>query len=90
MAEFCLDCENEALGPEFLPLDEGDVKLAMDWCEGCGEYKPCIVCYRWHFQGPYLRPAVEVVQGDEPPAPIRAGLPQKIRHIAQKIIGRGK
>lgn len=52
MAEFCLECENKALGPDYEPIPEGAVVLDMDYCEGCGEWKPCIVAYRSWYRGP--------------------------------------
>lgn len=40
MAEFCLDCFNQQEGTHYR---EKDVTLEMDFCEGCGEIKPCII-----------------------------------------------
>ncbi len=48
MAEFCLDCMNkyDVLGKD--KLTKKDVVLADDFCEGCGEIKPCVVnIKRW-------------------------------------------
>lgn len=52
MAEFCVDCENKALGPEYEPIDPADVVTDWDFCEGCGEWKECIVCYEPWYHGP--------------------------------------
>lgn len=43
MAEFCLECHNRLYGTD---LKEADVELEEDLCEGCGEYKPCVVAER--------------------------------------------
>ena len=40
MSEFCLDCLNKLLNKD---LEEKDVKLLPDLCEGCGEHKPTVV-----------------------------------------------
>lgn len=51
MAEFCLDCWNELNGCN---SREGDVTLSfgLDFCEGCGEWKPVVISLRpepfWH------------------------------------------
>ena len=45
MAEFCLECFNELNGTHYT---KGDVIEAFDFCEGCAEYKKCIVKFRGH------------------------------------------
>ena len=40
MAEFCLKCFNELAGTNYT---EKEVWLDEDFCEGCGEWKPCVV-----------------------------------------------
>lgn len=40
MAEFCLDCFNRIEGTHY---KEKDVTMEMDFCEGCGEIKPCVI-----------------------------------------------
>ncbi len=40
MAEFCLECFNRLNGTD---LDEDDVTFEMDLCEGCGQYRPCVL-----------------------------------------------
>lgn len=41
MAELCLDCFNQCIGGE--KLTEKDVIMDIDLCEGCGEWKPCVI-----------------------------------------------
>lgn len=43
MAEFCLDCFNKLGGTSYT---RRDVVLDQDFCEGCGEVKPCVVVLR--------------------------------------------
>ena len=43
MAEFCLDCFNKYWKKN---LTINDVNLSEDFCEGCDEYKPCVVTVR--------------------------------------------
>lgn len=45
MAEFCLKCFNECNGTHYT---KGDVVEEYDLCEGCGEYKKCVVMLRGH------------------------------------------
>lgn len=45
MAEFCLKCFNQLNGTHYT---KGDVIVDYDLCEGCGEYKKCIVMFRGH------------------------------------------
>lgn len=61
MAEFCLDCWNKLNNtndPESKYIIDYD---CLDLCEGCGEYKPCIVRYkitigeRFYNYGYYLK-----------------------------------
>jgi len=40
VAEFCLKCFNELHGTHYT---EKAVWLDDDFCEGCGEWKPCVV-----------------------------------------------
>ena len=40
MAEFCVKCFNELNGTDY---KEKDLWTDIDFCEGCGEWKPCIV-----------------------------------------------
>lgn len=41
MAEFCLKHYNEMFDEN---LTEKDVVLEMDFCEGCGDIQPCVIC----------------------------------------------
>lgn len=43
MAEFCLDCFNWMGGTHYT---RRDVVLDQDFCEECGEVKPCVVILR--------------------------------------------
>ena len=43
MSELCLDCYNKMFGKN---LTEHDVTLEPDICEGCGEYKDCVLDIR--------------------------------------------
>jgi hypothetical protein len=43
MAEFCVDCWNKINNTK---EPESAFILDDDLCEGCGEIKPCIVCYK--------------------------------------------
>ena len=40
MAEFCLDCFNRMNRTDY---KESDVELDEDFCEGCAEWKPCVI-----------------------------------------------
>ena len=40
MAEFCLDCFNRMNGTAHATYE---VELDEDFCEGCGEWKPCVI-----------------------------------------------
>lgn len=59
--------------------------LGMDWCEGCGVYKPCIISYRLGYHGPR-----KIVKYDERAALIGPGLKDIFRYIAQKRRGRDR
>ena len=39
MAEFCLHCFNELNETDY---KEKEIWLMDDFCEGCGEWKPCV------------------------------------------------
>ncbi len=43
MAEFCLDCMNKYIGSDGKRLLYSEVDLDIDFCEGCGEWKKCVV-----------------------------------------------
>lgn len=43
MAEFCLKCFNELNGTHYKP---NQVWLEEDFCEGCADWRPCIVLLR--------------------------------------------
>ena len=43
MAEFCLDCYNKFFSSSDENLTENDIISDLDLCEGCGEYKLCII-----------------------------------------------
>ncbi len=43
MAEFCLKHYNEMFDEN---LTEEDVVLEMDFCEECGDIKPCVICLK--------------------------------------------
>ena len=40
MAEFCLKCFNELNGTDY---QANDVWLEEDFCEGCADWKPCVM-----------------------------------------------
>ena len=40
MAEFCLSCFNELNGTHYT---KGEVWLEEDFCEGCADWKPCVM-----------------------------------------------
>ncbi len=40
MAEFCLECFNTLNGTAYT---EWDTTLEEDFCEGCGQIKPCVI-----------------------------------------------
>lgn len=41
MAEYCLDCYNKYMSEK--KLQEKDVIMEDDLCEGCGLWKPCMI-----------------------------------------------
>lgn len=41
MAEFCLDCMNKYAVDK--KLTKKDVIMDIDLCEGCGEYRSCVI-----------------------------------------------
>ena len=43
MAEYCLDCVNKYLMKEDNQLTEEEVTMDMDFCEGCGGWKLCVI-----------------------------------------------
>lgn len=43
MAELCLDCMNKYMMEKGKKLTEKDVTMSEDWCEGCCEWKPCVI-----------------------------------------------
>ncbi len=43
MAEFCLDCMNKYMIYKVNKLRIGDVVTDIDFCEGCGEMKACVI-----------------------------------------------
>jgi len=51
MAEFCLKCFNELNGTNY---QANEVWLEDDFCEGCGDWRPCVMELRpkpliWQF-----------------------------------------
>ena len=46
MAEFCLRCFNEYIKPENEYYKESDLIIDYDFCEGCAEWKMCVVGIR--------------------------------------------
>ena len=43
MAEFCLECFNKYEMNGKNKLTEKDVIMSNDFCEGCAEFKPCVI-----------------------------------------------
>lgn len=43
MAEFCLECLNKYIMPEDKPMKKKNAVFELDLCEGCGEWKPCVI-----------------------------------------------
>lgn len=43
MAEFCLDCFNQLNGTDYTEADVWVDYSEWDICEGCGEFRPCVV-----------------------------------------------
>ena len=52
MAEYCLECFNIYCSDK--KLTENDVLLDDDLCEGCGEWKPCVVIIKQRNSSLYL------------------------------------
>ena len=57
MAEFCLKCLNELDGTDYIPCE---ALLEEDFCEGCGDWRPCVVRLR---PKPFLRRLVNWSRG---------------------------
>lgn len=43
MAEYCLKCFNELNGTDYRP---NEVWLEEDFCEGCGDWRLCVMEFR--------------------------------------------
>lgn len=43
MAEFCIDCMNKFILRPGQKLTEKEAITEEDLCEGCGEWKPCVI-----------------------------------------------
>ena len=43
MAEFCIDCMNKYILSSGKKLTEKEAVTEPDLCEGCGEWKPCVI-----------------------------------------------
>jgi len=43
MAEFCVKCFNELNGTAY---QESDLCLEEDFCEGCADWRPCVIKLR--------------------------------------------
>lgn len=48
MAEFCFACFKEIDGDQ--TLTEDDVVMDIDLCEGCDEWKPCVIRVKTPFE----------------------------------------
>ena len=57
MAEFCLKCFNELNNTKY---QASEVWLEDDFCEGCGDWKPCVMELR---PKPLLLRLVDLVRG---------------------------
>jgi len=55
MAEFCLKCFNELNGTDY---QSNEVWLENDFCEGCGNRRPCVIKLR---PKPLLRRTVDLI-----------------------------
>lgn len=57
MADFCLKCFNELNGTGY---QSNEVWLEEDFCEGCAEWKPCVMELQ---SKPLLLRAIDLVLG---------------------------
>lgn len=46
MAEFCLDCINRKRRKKYTEAEVWVDYSELDLCEGCGEWKPCVISFR--------------------------------------------
>lgn len=46
MAEFCIECAKEHLGFTSRELKRAILSEELDYCEGCGQWKPVVVVIR--------------------------------------------
>lgn len=61
MAEFCKDCVKECVGLSDKELKRIVLSKDLDFCEGCGQWKPVVVKVRatfWEKVGCWLRSKV--------------------------------
>lgn len=59
MAEFCLDCWNKLMNSND-PAEKYVLSDELDLCEGCGEWKPVIICIkRRHVGADWFRRIIE-------------------------------
>lgn len=54
MSEFCLDCMNKYMIDNANKLRISDVVTDIDFCEGCGETKPCVIKIKRRAQYKFL------------------------------------
>ena len=65
MAEYCKECAEKHLGMSKKELRRAVMSDDLDLCEGCGQYKPVVVCLRptlatrWDNLGYKLRKRLE-------------------------------
>ena len=57
VAEFCLKCFNELNGTEYTA---SEVWLEEDFCEGCADWRPCVIGLR---QKLWLWRLVDLIRG---------------------------
>ena len=55
MAEFCIDCMNKYILSSQQRLTENEVVIEDDFCEGCGEWKPCVIVIKEQFRKKYFK-----------------------------------